>query len=141
MSEQPFTAGPRPDLKTPAFGDIVENGWASEDNPTRRGYFVRAFRRTGRMNAGLKWEITDGKGKFWELMPLGDHRISVSPTPLAAAPAMYEALKLAREFAASEVEMREHAGGTMSDYINEAQEVVDAIDAALPSSLDDEASA
>lgn len=50
---------------------------------------------------------------------------------IAAAPALLEALKLARAFAEAEVENREHAGGTMSDYINEAQEVVDAIDAAI----------
>lgn len=62
------------------FGDLVENGWASEANPTRTGYFVREFRRPhGRMNAGLTWEITDGKGKFWELSPVGDHKITVTP--------------------------------------------------------------
>lgn len=44
-------------IPTPKFGDLVENGWASEGNPTRRGYFVQSFRRTGRMNPGLTWEI------------------------------------------------------------------------------------
>lgn len=62
------------------FGDLVENGWASEANPTRTGYFVREFRRPhGRMNAGLTWEITDGNGKFWELSPVGEHKITVTP--------------------------------------------------------------
>lgn len=61
----------------PVFGDVVENGWASERNPTRRGFFVRAFIRKGRMNPGLTWEITDGKGKFWELKP--DERVAVTP--------------------------------------------------------------
>ncbi len=65
------------DLKA-KFGDVVENGWASENNPTRVGFFVRAGKRTGRMNAGKFWEITDGKGKFWELMPTGDHKITVT---------------------------------------------------------------
>lgn len=53
----------------PKFGDVVENGSASEENPTRRGFFVREFKRSGRMNAGLTWEITDGKGMFWEFKP------------------------------------------------------------------------
>jgi len=64
----------------PRFGDLVENGWASEENPTRRGFFVREGKRTGRMNAGTYWEITDGKGKFWEC-PLGaDHKLTWAPT-------------------------------------------------------------
>lgn len=50
---------------------------------------------------------------------------------IAAAPAPLEALKAVRAFAEAEVENREHAGGSMSDYINEAQEIVDTIDAAI----------
>jgi len=62
------------------FGDLVENGWASEENPTRVGYFVREFTPPRRqMNPGLTWEITDGNGKFWELKPTGDHQITVTP--------------------------------------------------------------
>lgn len=69
---------------TPSFGDVVENGWASEENPTRKGYFVRAFKRIGRMNPGLTWEVTDRAGRFWEVQPriIGD-RLTV--TPQAAA--------------------------------------------------------
>lgn len=78
MTVQPLTpeaAGEVP--MKPRFGDIIENGWASADNPTRVGYFVREGRRTGRMNAGRYFEVTDGAGKFWEL-PLGrDHKITV----------------------------------------------------------------
>lgn len=62
------------------FGDLVENGWASEGNPTRIGYFVREFTRPRKqMNPGLTWEITDGNGKFWELKPTGEHKITVTP--------------------------------------------------------------
>lgn len=68
---------------TAKFGDLVENGWASADNPTRVGYFVREFRRTGRLNPGLTWELTDGKGAFWEVKPvatsLGEHKLTVTP--------------------------------------------------------------
>lgn len=65
---------------TPEFGDIVENGWASEENPTRKGYFVRSFKRIGRMNPGLTWEVTDRAGRFWEVQPriIGD-RLTVTP--------------------------------------------------------------
>ena len=48
------------------FGDIIENGWAGEKNPTKIGIFVRHKRRT--------IELTDGKGKFWEVMHNKDHR-------------------------------------------------------------------
>lgn len=64
----------------PRFGDLVENGWASEENPTRRGFFVREGKRTGRMNAGTYWEITDGKGKFWECPLSADHKLTWAPT-------------------------------------------------------------
>lgn len=68
-----------PEWREPRFGDIITNGWASEDNPTRVGLFVREGRRTGRMNPGRYFEVTDGEGKFWEL-PLGrDHKITVRP--------------------------------------------------------------
>jgi hypothetical protein len=50
-----------------------------------------------------------------------------------------KALRLARDFAEAEVDNRSCAGGSMSDYINEAQEVVDAIDAALAELLPREA--
>lgn len=51
----------------PEFGDGAVNPWASTDNPTRMGIFVREFRRTGRLNPGTIWEFTDGNGKFWEI--------------------------------------------------------------------------
>lgn len=51
----------------PRFGARIVNPWASDDNPTRIGIFVRQFVRTGRMNPGTIWEFTDGKGKFWEI--------------------------------------------------------------------------
>lgn len=86
------------DTPKASFGDVVENGWASENNPTRRGYFVRSFVRRGRMNAGLTWEITDRKGKFWELQPrvIGE-RLTVIPKAdaerqIEIAFAMYAAL-------------------------------------------------
>jgi len=41
------------------FGDIVENGWASPDNPNRKGVFIRSRKRT--------IELTNMKGRFWEL--------------------------------------------------------------------------
>jgi hypothetical protein len=40
------------------FGDLIENHYASEDNPRRKGVFVKK-NREGHL------EITDGKGSFW----------------------------------------------------------------------------
>lgn len=76
-----------PEGLSASFGDIIENGWASADNPTRTGIFVREGRRMGRMNAGRFFEVTDGKGHFWEL-PLGrDHKITVRPAARSTSPA------------------------------------------------------
>ena len=63
----------------PRFGDAVENGYASEDNPIRHGIFVREFKRIGRMNPGLTWELTDGNGKFWTVQPRHNDRLTVTP--------------------------------------------------------------
>lgn len=57
----------------PRFGDLIVNGWASMENPTRVGIFVRA-------NKGSR-ELTDGSGKFWE-SSLHNHRLTVAPTPV-----------------------------------------------------------
>jgi hypothetical protein len=55
-------------LATPAFLDIVTNGWASLDNPHRVGIFVRKYRRPrGGVNPGEMWQLTDGRGKFWDV--------------------------------------------------------------------------
>lgn len=49
----------------PKFGDRIRGNFASESNPQRDGYFVRVVRRTGRLNPGVWYECTDGKGNFW----------------------------------------------------------------------------
>lgn len=46
--------------KEMAFGDIVENGWASLRNPIRFGIVVK-------VNA-KDIDLTDGQGKFWKLV-------------------------------------------------------------------------
>ena len=56
--------------RVPKFGEWVRCTYASESNPHRRGMFVRVIRRTGRvMNPGTWWELTNGKGDFWETTP------------------------------------------------------------------------
>ncbi len=59
------------------FGDLVENGWASDDNPTRVGVFVRRGCRTGRMNPGPYAVLTDMKGKFWEVFVRDDSKLTI----------------------------------------------------------------
>lgn len=48
------------------FGDIIENGWVSEDNPSRKSIFVRHKKKT--------IEVTDGKGNFWEVYHDSENR-------------------------------------------------------------------
>lgn len=49
----------------PKFGDAYLNTQASESNPRREGMFVQVVRRSGRLNPGVWWQITDGNGDFW----------------------------------------------------------------------------
>jgi hypothetical protein len=46
--------------KTLKFGDIIENGWASENNPHKFGIVVKA--------RGHSINCTDGAGEFWDLV-------------------------------------------------------------------------
>lgn len=48
------------------YGDLIENGWASRDNPKRFGYFSETVTRGGKVNRGTYMRLTDKKGKFWE---------------------------------------------------------------------------
>jgi hypothetical protein len=50
----------------PSFGDWFTGIHASYDNPHRHGMYVRTIRRTGRMNRGTHYELTDGYGSFYE---------------------------------------------------------------------------
>jgi hypothetical protein len=61
-----------PSVATPAkpvFGERVRNTMAGDGNPQRDGMYVRTIRRTGRLNHGTWYEITDGKGAFWQSRP------------------------------------------------------------------------
>lgn len=51
----------------PSFGQWFKNVWASDDNPLRFGAYVRTIVRRGRFNPGTYYELTDTKGKFWEI--------------------------------------------------------------------------
>lgn len=54
----------------PRFASWIRNTEAGEDNPQRDGMFVRVIRRTPAvMNPGLWFELTDGKGRFWQIRP------------------------------------------------------------------------
>lgn len=55
--------------KTLKFGDIIENGWASERNPTKFGIVVKA--------RGHSINCTDGAGKFWDLCFGWDTKIKI----------------------------------------------------------------
>lgn len=56
----------RGDSRAPRFGESIMGIWASEDNPIRIGQYVETRRRTGRLNPGTWYRLTNGKGKFWE---------------------------------------------------------------------------
>lgn len=50
------------------FGDIIQNGWASETNPRRCGVYLWSFHRTGRMNPGKHVKLLHDDGKTGELL-------------------------------------------------------------------------
>lgn len=48
------------------FGDIIENGYAAADNPTRIGVFIRVKTvPRGQINAGKAIECRSDNGAFW----------------------------------------------------------------------------
>jgi len=51
------------------FGDIVENGWAGETNPHKRGVFVRRYEDC--------IQCTDMKGDFWKSLLGKEHKLKV----------------------------------------------------------------
>lgn len=53
----------------PKFGDWMKNTSASESNPIRFGMFVEVITRTGRVNRGKFFRLTNGKGEFWMVPP------------------------------------------------------------------------
>lgn len=64
------------------FGDLIENYYASEDSPRRKGIFVRK-------NSKGHIELTDGKGAFWLgarenelLVKVGSVLVGSDPIPL-----------------------------------------------------------
>jgi hypothetical protein len=56
----------------PKFLDIVENGYASKENPHRIGVVVKTGYRTGRMNPGKYYVLTDTLEDFWEVPASSD---------------------------------------------------------------------
>ena len=75
-------------LPEPKFGDWLRGIHASETNPHRDGMYVRTIRRTGKLNPGVHYEVTDGNGKFWQYPAQSVERLA---TPPAAQPPAGEA--------------------------------------------------
>ena len=46
------------------FGDIIDNGYASKDNPTKYGIVIYS---RGIRQGGIR--LTNGKGKYWTVDP------------------------------------------------------------------------
>jgi hypothetical protein len=80
------------------FGDVVLNGYASDTNPIRFGIVVRVGKRTGRLNPGPYVELTDGKGKFWQ--------ISLSCDRLKKIGSIHEAAVRLRDSAGEIIELQ-----------------------------------
>jgi hypothetical protein len=57
------------------FGDIIENGWAGEGNPRKRGIYLRSFHRSGRMNPGHHVELQHEDGKRSEFLIADDDKL------------------------------------------------------------------
>ena len=77
-------------LPEPKFGEWLRGIYASESNPHRDGMYVRTIRRTGKLNPGVHYEVTDGNGKFWQYPAQSVERLA---TPPAVQPAGGEAVR------------------------------------------------
>lgn len=66
----------------PKFGEWFRGRYAGESNPHRDGMFVRSVRCTGRINPGVWYELTDGKGHFWQYEQAAVVRLDSPPMRL-----------------------------------------------------------
>ena len=66
-------------LPEPKFGEWLRGIYASESNPHRDGMYVRTIRRTGKLNPGVHYEVTDGNGKFWQYPAQSVERLATPP--------------------------------------------------------------
>lgn len=67
------------------FGDIIENGYAADSNPTKRGVYLWTFNRTGRMNPGKHVKLRYEDGSTGELLISADDKMTVVGTIFDAA--------------------------------------------------------
>lgn len=51
--------------RQPKLGDWMRGIYASVGNPIRDGMYVETIVRTGRLNHGKFYRLTNGNGKFW----------------------------------------------------------------------------
>jgi hypothetical protein len=72
--------GVRGNTRKPKFGEWMRGVWASERNPQRDGMYVKTVRRTGRLNPGTWFELTDGKGTFYQY--LSSETVFIDQPPL-----------------------------------------------------------
>ena len=56
----------------PKFMDLIENGWASDDNPIKYGYFLGRGYKSGRVNPGPYIKVVDYKNRIREYSSSGD---------------------------------------------------------------------
>lgn len=66
-------------LPEPKFGEWLRGIYASESNPHRDGMYVRTIRRTGKLNPGVHYEVTDGNGEFWMCPAQSVERLATTP--------------------------------------------------------------
>lgn len=72
-------------LPEPQFGDWLRGIYASESNPQRDGMYVRTILRSGSVNPGKHYELTDGKGGFWQYPAKSTERINRASRPADVA--------------------------------------------------------
>lgn len=77
----PMTSRAEELTEEPKLGQWLRGIYASKDNPQRDGMYVETIRRTGRLNPGKFYRITDGKGRFWSYPA---NSVAAIPAPVAA---------------------------------------------------------
>jgi hypothetical protein len=54
------------------FLDIVDNGYASDDNPQKIGIYLKTTYTHSHFNRGYNYHLTNGKGDFWQINKSND---------------------------------------------------------------------
>lgn len=74
-----------PEIMKLQFGCEVTNGWASESNPHKKGFYIK----THQVQNQECYFLTDGKGEFWDTIYERGHKLEILGRKIGLADIVY----------------------------------------------------